>query len=168
MPHRSTILGEIKQRRPFHSRHQEALLALMRTTAVAKRPVVKVVERAGISLPQFNVLRILRGAGPEGLPTLAIRERMVEEAAGITRLIDKLERAGYVVRERSNPDRRMVLCRINEAGLTLLMGLDQEVAEADKAVLNALSDEELERLIELLDKARAGKTLVRNKIEVRG
>lgn len=168
MPHRSTILGEIKQRRPFHSRHQEALLALMRTTAVAKRPVVKVVERAGISLPQFNVLRILRGAGPEGLPTLAIRERMVEEAAGITRLIDKLEKAGYVVRERSNPDRRMVLCRITEAGLTLLLGLDPKVAEADTAVLNALSDEELERLIELLDKARAGKALVRNKVGLMG
>jgi DNA-binding MarR family transcriptional regulator len=93
---------------------------------------------------------------------------VVEEAAGITRLIDKLEKVGYVTRERSNPDRRMVLCRITEPGLTLLAGLDPDVAAADEAVLSALSDEELDRLIELLDKARAGRALVRNKAGVRG
>jgi DNA-binding MarR family transcriptional regulator len=159
MPHKSTILAEIKQKRPFHSRYQEALLALMRTSAVARRPVVKVVEAAGISLAQYNVLRILRGADPEGLPTLAIRERMVEEAAGITRLIDKLEAAGYVSRERSTPDRRLVVCRITKSGLALLAQLDDGVTEADKAVLKVLDDEELDQLIELLDKVRAGKGL---------
>ncbi len=155
MPHKSTIQDELKQKRPFHSRYQEALLALMRTAAVSKRPVVKVVEAAGISLAQYNVLRILRGAGPDGLPTLAIRERMVEEAAGITRLIDKLEAAGYVSRERSIPDRRLVLCRISESGLTLLSELDADVNEADKAVLQVLNDDELDQLIDLLDKVRA-------------
>jgi DNA-binding MarR family transcriptional regulator len=159
MPHKSSILAELKQTRPFHSRYQEALLALMRTNAVARRPVVKVVERAGISLAQYNVLRILRGAGPEGLPTLAIRERMVEEAAGITRLIDKLEAAGYVSRERSTPDRRLVVCRIAKAGLDLLHDLDADVTDADKAVLKVLDDEELDQLIALLDKVRAGKGL---------
>ena len=154
MPHKSTIQDELKQKRPFHSRYQEALLALMRTAAVSKRPVVKVVEAAGISLAQYNVLRILRGAG-QGLPTLAIRERMVEEAAGITRLIDKLEAAGYVSRERSTPDRRLVLCRISESGLALLSELDPDVNEADKAVLQVLNDEELDQLIDLLDKVRA-------------
>ena len=163
MPHKSTILAEIKQKRPFHSRYQEALLALMRTSAVARRPVVKVVEATGISLAQYNVLRILRGADPEGLPTLAIRERMVEEAAGITRLIDKLEAAGYVSRERSTPDRRLVVCRITKAGLALLAQLDDGVTEADKAVLKILDDEELDQLIALLDKVRAG-----NKLRVRG
>ncbi|MEW5919129.1 MAG: MarR family transcriptional regulator [Gemmatimonadota bacterium] len=157
MPHKGTILEELKQKRPFHSRYQEALLALMRTVAVAKRPVVKVVETTGISLAQYNVLRILRGAGPEGLPTLAIRERMIEEAAGITRLIDKLEAAGYVSRERSTPDRRLVLCRITNAGLDLLASVDDDVREADKAVLSILNAEELDQLIALLDKVRAGK-----------
>lgn len=155
MPHKSTIQDELKQKRPFHSRYQEALLALMRTAAVSKRPVVKVVEAAGISLAQYNVLRILRGAGPDGLPTLAIRERMVEEAAGITRLIDKLEAAGYVSRERSTPDRRLVLCRITDSGLALLSELDADVKEADKAVLQVLDDDELDQLIDLLDKVRA-------------
>ncbi|MGQ0641068.1 MAG: MarR family winged helix-turn-helix transcriptional regulator [Gemmatimonadaceae bacterium] len=157
--HKGTILSEIKQTRPFHSRYQEALLALMRTVAVAKRPVVKVVEETGISLAQYNVLRILRGAGAEGLPTLAIRERMVEEAAGITRLIDKLEAAGYVGRERSTPDRRLVVCRITKEGLALLSQLDAGVTEADKAVLKVLNDDELDQLITLLDKVRAGKSL---------
>ncbi|HEY7567105.1 MAG TPA: MarR family transcriptional regulator [Gemmatimonadaceae bacterium] len=152
--HKSTIHDELKQKRPFHSRYQEALLALMRTAAVSKRPVVKVVEAAGISLAQYNVLRILRGSGPDGLPTLAIRERMVEEAAGITRLIDKLEAAGYVSRERSTPDRRLVLCRISESGLALLSELDADVNEADKAVLQVLNEEELDQLIDLLDKVR--------------
>jgi DNA-binding MarR family transcriptional regulator len=159
MPHKGTILAELKQTRPFHSRYQEALLALMRTVAVAKRPVVKVVEAVGLSLAQYNVLRILRGAGGEGLPTLAIRERMVEEAAGITRLIDKLEAAGYVSRERSTPDRRLVVCRITNDGLALLSELDADVTEADKAVLKVLDAEELDQLIALLDKARAGKGL---------
>ena len=127
----------------------------MRTAAVSKRPVVKVVEAAGISLAQYNVLRILRGSGPEGLPTLAIRERMVEEAAGITRLIDKLEGAGYVSRERSTPDRRLVLCRISKSGLALLSELDADVNEADKAVLQVLNEEELDQLIDLLDKVRS-------------
>ena len=92
----------------------------MRTAAVARRPLVKVVEAVGLSLAQYNVLRILRGAGAAGLPTLAIRERMVEDAAGITRLIDKLEAAGHVTRERATPDRRLVLCRITKDGLDLL------------------------------------------------
>jgi DNA-binding MarR family transcriptional regulator len=159
MPQKSSILAELKQTRPFHSRYQEALLALMRTAAVAKRPVVKVVEAAGISLAQYNVLRILRGAGSEGLPTLAIRQRMVEEAAGITRLIDKLEAGGYVSRERSTPDRRLVLCRISKKGMALLAELDDAVTEADKAVLKVLDDGELDQLIVLLDKARAGRRL---------
>ncbi len=154
MPHKSTIFAELKQTRPFHSRYQEALLALMRTGAVAKRPIVKVVEAAGLSLAQYNVLRILRGAGADGLPTLAIRQRMVEEAAGITRLIDKLEAASYVNRERSTPDRRLVLCRITKSGLALLARLDDGVMQADKAVLKVLDDDELDQLITLLDKVR--------------
>ncbi|HJU75002.1 MAG TPA: MarR family transcriptional regulator [Gemmatimonadaceae bacterium] len=163
VPHKSTIFAELKQTRPFHSRYQEAFLALLRTGAVAKRPIVKVVEAAGLSLAQYNVLRILRGSGAEGLPTLAIRERMIEEAAGITRLIDKLEAAGYVSRERTTPDRRLVLCRITKAGLTLLASLDAPVAEADEAVLSALDDDELDHLITLLDKIRAY-----DKVGVRG
>ncbi|WP_396216619.1 hypothetical protein [Gemmatimonas sp.] len=85
---------EIQQVRPFRSRAQEATIALMRTASVLSRRYARLVEPHGVSLAQYTVLRILRGAGPEGLPTLAIRDRMIDEGSTVTRLLDKLERAG--------------------------------------------------------------------------
>ena len=81
-------------------------MALLRTASVVRRAVERVVEPSGLSLAQYNALRIVRGAGAGGIPTLAIRERMLEEGTTITRLLDKLEDAGLVRRERSFPDRR--------------------------------------------------------------
>jgi len=153
---RSSIADELQQRRPFRSRREEAFLALLRTAAVVRRPVVKVVEDHGLSLAQYNVLRILRGAGDEGLPTLAIRERMIEEAAGITRLIDKLEASGHVRRVRSaSADRRLVYCRITSLGLDLLATLDPLVTAADDATLAFLDEGRLQNLLDLLDEVRA-------------
>lgn len=154
-PHRSPLQEELQQRRPFRSRREEVLLALLRTAAIVKRPVARVVEEHQLSLAQYNVLRILRGAGAEGLPTLAIRERMIEEAAGITRLIDKLEHAGLVRRDRTaSPDRRQVYCRITDAGLALLARLDPDVTAADDEALMMLDEEQLDRLLALLDLIR--------------
>ena len=116
----------------------------------------QVVEAGGITIQQYNVLRILRGAGSVGLPTLAIRDRMIEEAAGITRLLDKLETAGFVVRERSTPDRRQVLCHITPAGLRLLTQLDEPVDAANERALIMLDDPEKTTLTELLGAVRAG------------
>ncbi len=125
---RLSIQEELQQRRPFRSKREEVFLALLRSAAVIRRPVSKVVEEHQLSLAQYNVLRILRGAGDAGLPTLAIRERMIEEAAGITRLIDKLEGAGLVVRDRgASADRRQVFCRITPAGLALLAAIDPQM-----------------------------------------
>jgi Transcriptional regulators len=112
----SPLRDEIKQTRPFTSPASEAVVSILRTAAVVQRHLSQVVEAGGITIQQYNVLRILRGAGNVGLPTLAIRDRMIEEAAGITRLLDKLETAGFVLRERSTPDRRQVLCHITPAG----------------------------------------------------
>jgi hypothetical protein len=89
----SALREELKQTRPFNSPAHEALLSVLRTAAVVQRVTAQVVESSGITVQQYNVLRILRGAGEAGLPTLAIRDRMIEEAAGITRLLDKLESA---------------------------------------------------------------------------
>src|SRR3982751_3958794 len=124
----SALREELKQTRPFQSPAHEALLSVLRTAAVVQRVTAQVVEPSGITVQQYNVLRILRGAGEAGLPTLAIRDRMIEEAAGITRLLDKLESAGYVVRERSTPDRRQVLCQITLTGLAPLSALDAPMA----------------------------------------
>jgi MarR family transcriptional regulator, organic hydroperoxide resistance regulator len=156
MPTRTSALSEeLKQTRPFHSAAHEAVISVLRTAALLQRQITLVVEQGGVTLQQYNVLRILRGAGTAGLPTLAIRDRMIEEAAGITRLLDKLESAGYVVRERSTPDRRQVLCQITPAGLTLLAGLDQPVDAVNDIAVAALSAKEQTALVELLGAVRA-------------
>lgn len=151
----SALREELKQTRPFHSTAHEALLSVLRTAAVVQRLSAQVVEASGITLQQYNVLRILRGAGETGLPTLAIRDRMIEEAAGITRLLDKLEGAGYVLRERSTPDRRQVLCQITTTGLSLLAALDAPVDAVTDTAFAALDDAEKASLIELLGAVRA-------------
>ena len=146
---------ELQQGRPFHSPAHEALVSILRTAAVVQRHLSQVVEASGVTAQQYNVLRILRGAGPDGLPTLAIRDRMIEEAAGITRLLDKLEAAGYVVRERSTPDRRQVVCRITDSGLAVLHALDTPVDNVHVMALEHLSDAEQRQLIDLLGAIRA-------------
>ena len=152
----SALRDELKQTRPFTSTAHEALVSILRTAAVVQRHISQVVEGSGVTIQQYNVLRILRGAGTVGLPTLAIRDRMIEEAAGITRLLDKLENAGYVVRERSTPDRRQVLCQITPAGLRLLAQLDEPVDSANVFALVNLDDGERQALVELLGAVRAG------------
>lgn len=112
------------------------------------------IEPSGLSLPQYNVLRILRGAGPAGLATLEVADRLIERAPGITRLCDGLERRGLLERTRSREDRRVVECRITPAGAALLAGLDEPVAAADAASIGRLSGAEIERLVELLDRVR--------------
>ncbi len=158
----SPLRDEIKQTRPFASPASEAVVSILRTAAVVQRHLSQVVEAGGITIQQYNVLRILRGAGSVGLPTLAIRDRMIEEAAGITRLLDKLETAGFVVRERSTPDRRQVLCHITPAGLRLLTQLDEPVDAANERAIAMLNDPEKGSLSELLGAVRAGLSQNRN------
>ncbi len=156
MPTRTSALSEeLKQTRPFHSLAHEALLSVLRTAAIVQRVTAQVVEPSGITVQQYNVLRILRGAGTDGLPTLAIRDRMIEEAAGITRLLDKLEIASFVVRERSTPDRRQVVCHITPAGLDLLARLDAPMDAMTEATCDTMSDAEKATLVELLGAMRA-------------
>ena len=96
------------------------------------------VEGHDITLQQYNVLRILRGAGDEGLPTLDIAERMIEHAPGVTRLIDRLEAKGLVRRQRPADDRRQVLCVATAAALALLEQLDAPMDRADREALGML------------------------------
>jgi DNA-binding MarR family transcriptional regulator len=115
-----------------------------------------IVAPFDITGQQYNVLRILRGAEPEGLPTLTIAERMIERAPGITRMIDRLEAKELVGRENCPNDRRCVYCRITEKGLNLLELLDEPVEEADRAVFRGLDEAEIKQLIALLEKAGKG------------
>jgi DNA-binding MarR family transcriptional regulator len=152
----SDLLRELRQGRPFPSPAQAAVVSLLRTVDVVRRRVAAVVEPHGITSQQYNVLRILRGAGAAGLPTLAIAERMIEQAPGITRLLDRLEAKSLVRRERCPGDRRQVLCRITPAGNALLTALDATLDRVDRRVVAGLDDEELGALLRLLDKVRAG------------
>jgi DNA-binding MarR family transcriptional regulator len=148
------LQAEIAQRRPFHSTRAEVAVSILRTAAIIERHFAQVVARSGITTQQYNVLRILRGAGDDGLPTLVIRDRMIHEAPGITRLLDKLEKAGLARRERTSPDRRQVFCFITERGLTVLEELDEAMRGADDVVVASLTDDEQKTLIELLGKVR--------------
>ena len=153
-PKPTDVRGEIRQGKPFRSRRQEGAIALLRTASVVRRSIARVIEPSGLSLAQYNALRIVRGAGSAGVPTLAIRDRMIEEGTTITRLLDKLEEAGLIVRERSVPDRRQVVCTVTAAGRTLLDKLDPKVDAADEATMASLSKHNLDQLIASLDQVR--------------
>ncbi len=152
----SAIGREIRQTKPFRSKSQEATLGLFRTTDLLRRCFAETLQGSGVTAQQYNVLRILRGAEPEGLPTLAIAERMLERAPGITRMLDRLEAKDWVMRERGQEDRRCVHCRITDTGLALLAELDEPVAAAEDQVLAMLTEGEQETLVILLDRIRAG------------
>jgi MarR family transcriptional regulator, organic hydroperoxide resistance regulator len=148
------VAAEIKQTRPFGSRAEEAAVALMRTADLVRRNLAAVLGPHDLTGQQYNVLRILRGAGEKGLPTLEIAERMIEETPGITRLIDRLEAKGLVARERCATDRRQVFCRITRAGAELLASLDRPLGEAIDAAMSGLKKRELTELVALLDRTR--------------
>lgn len=151
---RSRLVEELQQTRPFPSLTQEAIVGIARTASVVDRAVARAIAPWGLSTAQYNVLRILRGAGSAGLPTLAIRERMIDPAAAITRLVDKLERSGLLARERTSADRRCIQCVITPRGLEVLAALDPVVGEVDAQLLAGLTDAEVEGLISLLDRIR--------------
>lgn len=155
MARRSHLQEEIKQRKPFRSLSQEAVLSMLRTADVVRAHFDKQLAPHGVTLQQYNVLRILRGAGEGGLPTLEIGARMVERTPGVTRLIDRLERKGLVQRARGTADRRIVYCRLTDRGRETVDALDDFIDGADAAALEPLTDTELERLIGLLDRVRS-------------
>jgi DNA-binding MarR family transcriptional regulator len=149
------IQAELKQTRPFESPAVEAHLNLLRTADLLHRGVEAVLKRADLSGEQYNVLRILRGAEPRGLPCREIGERMISRDPDITRLLDRLEHRGLVTRKRGDRDRRVVTTRITAAGLRLLKGLDGPVLQAHERQLGHLGRKRLQALIRLLEAARA-------------
>jgi DNA-binding MarR family transcriptional regulator len=149
-----TLRDELRQRRPFQSPEHEAHLNVVRTAAVLTDAMERVVRPSGLSLAQYNVLRILRGAEPEGLCRNELRDRLVTRMPDVTRLLDRLETSGLVARERSDVDRRLVRTRITPAGLELLAGLDEPVAAEHGRRLGHLSADELRTLSALLTRVR--------------
>jgi DNA-binding MarR family transcriptional regulator len=146
--------GAAKQKRLVHSRQQDAVTSILRTADYFGRFCSPVFAQHGITSQQYNVLRILRGAGLGGLPTLDIAERMIEQAPGITRLLDRLEGKKLVRRERPSDNRRQVLCYITKPGLDLLQELDIPVGNKVNQALHWLDESEIEELLRLLELAR--------------
>ena len=154
----SRLQQEIQQRVPFESVVGEALLSILHTADVVHRRIARAMEPFGITPQQYNVLRILRGAGPQGLPTLDIAERMIEHAPGITRMIDRLEVKKLVVRERGCDDRRQVLCSITSEGLELLARMDAPLKDHSASVAVDATEVQLIGLISVLDSIRAARS----------
>jgi len=128
-------------------------VGLLLTADVVRRYGESLVASSGVTLQQYNVLRILRGSRPAGLPTLEIASRMIEQAPGITRLLDRLERKGLISRQRSPGDRRQVLCVITDKGLSRVDALTAAMRKT-RQPMNRLSEKDLGRLIKLLDAVR--------------
>ena len=151
---KSALQKELGKKQPFACREQEVALNLLRTADVLSREGHALFERYGLSAQQFNVLRILRGHRDTGLPCQRIVAEMVTQTPDITRLVDRLEAAGLVRRERTEADRRLVLVHVTAAGLTLLARLDEPILALHRAQMEHLSADELAELNRLLVKLR--------------
>jgi DNA-binding MarR family transcriptional regulator len=151
------LQAEIKQTKPFAHAETEAMLALQVTADRLASEGARLLKPWDVSPTQYNVLRILRGAGPDGLACGGIGERMIQHDPDITRLIDRMEKRGLVSRQRDGKDRRVVITRITQKGKDLLAELDAPIEEFNKRRLSHLGRERVQTLIELLDLVRAGK-----------
>lgn len=149
------VQKEIKQRKAFRRVEDEAFVNIQRTADVLMQGVAAALKPKGLSPTQYNVLRILRGAEPDGLACREIAERMITRDPDITRLLDRLEDRALVARSRDREDRRVITTRITEKGLRLLRELDRPIAALHADQLGHLGEEKLRSLIDLLEAARA-------------
>jgi DNA-binding MarR family transcriptional regulator len=145
---------ELKQTKPFACREEEVFLNIQLTAERLWWGVNETLRRSELTPTQYNVLRILRGAGREGAKCSEISDRMVTKDSDITRLLDRLETRGLILRERGERDRRVIYARITEAGLRMLAGLDQHIEQCHRRQLGHLGEKELASLSKLLDKLR--------------
>ncbi|MCA1565293.1 MAG: MarR family transcriptional regulator [Acidobacteria bacterium] len=148
------LQDEIKQTKPFGSLEDEAFLNVLRTAEAFLWREAEFLKPYEITLSQYNVLRILRGAEPEGLICREISERMIARDPDVTKLLDRLEARGLVKRERQEKDRRVIIVRITPQGLRLVKEIDEPVLKMTENLLAHLGERKLKTLIELLEEAR--------------
>lgn len=149
------LQAEIKQKAPFASVEQEVYLNLLRTGDAISQRVETLLRASDLSGTQYNVLRILRGAGIPGLTCGETAERMVTHDPDITRLLDRLEKRKLITRTRDSQDRRVVTTRITTGGLKLLSMLDKPLADLHRNLFRHMAGRDLKKLSLLLDKVRA-------------
>lgn len=150
-----TLGTEIRQTRPFRSLREETHLNALRTADHLLRDFEGFFRERALTAPRYNALRILRGAGPDGLPCLEVGARMVTRAPDVSRLLDGLEREGLVERRRADGDRRVVRVRATAKALRLLDSMQDGLDALHRRQFPRLTEAELRRLNRLLEKARA-------------
>jgi DNA-binding MarR family transcriptional regulator len=144
---------ELKKRQPFDCPEQEAVLNLLRTSDRLQIQFTRLFRLFMLTPSQYNILRILRGEG-KPLPCLEIADRTITVVPGITGLIDRLEQNGWVTRTRCTEDRRVVYVAITDKALQVLAEVDEPLLALHRRLLSHMTPEEVQQLIQLLEKAR--------------
>jgi DNA-binding MarR family transcriptional regulator len=151
---KSRLQDELKKKRPFELAEQEAILNILRTSDQFQNRFGRLLREYDLTQSQYNVLRILRGEG-KPMPCLEISDRMIQVVPAMTGLLDRLEKQGFVQRERCTEDRRVVYVELTDAARELLEQMDNPVMELHKQLIGHLTQAELKELSRLLEKARA-------------
>jgi DNA-binding MarR family transcriptional regulator len=149
-----SLSDELHLSRPFTSVEEEALLSIFATYDLLNRGFAQALREHGLTTAQYNVMRILRGAGEEGLPLMTIARRMIVLYPNVTRLTDRLEADGQIRRIRCTEDRRVVRGFITEEGLQSLSQLDEEIRELNLHLMRGAQQPDLRKLISILDEVR--------------
>lgn len=152
----ASLADEIQMAKPFAVPEEEASLSIIRTSELLQQQGSTIIKPYDLTGPQYNVLRILRGSSPRGLPCGQIADRMITHDPDVTRLLDRLEARGLISRERGNQDRRVVVATITPEGLRLLQEIDPVILEYHRGQFSNLDSTELRELIRLLQLVREG------------
>ena len=148
------LAKEIRQNKPFQSREEETFLNLGRTYEFLQQRVAELLRRHQLTPTQYNMLRILRGAAPQGLTCSQATERMLSPDPDITRLLDRMEARGLISRDRTEEDRRVVITRITDRGLELTKQIDVPLHHLLKQCLGRVGQQRLKELIDVLEALR--------------
>ncbi|HEX8281941.1 MAG TPA: MarR family transcriptional regulator [Pyrinomonadaceae bacterium] len=150
----SKLLEELGQKKPFATLEDEVFVNVLKTADDFLRKEAELLKPYELTPSQYNVLRILRGAVPDGLICREIGERMIARDPDVTKLIDRLEGRGLVTRERQEKDRRVIVIRITDEALKTLAEIDRPVLELTAGLLGHLGERRLKNLNSLLGAAR--------------
>lgn len=149
-----SLQEEIRQSKPFEHVGDEALLSILRTATVLEHGLTEALRPHGITHTQYNVLRILRGAGGRGLCGREIAERLISRVPDVSRLLDRMEEAGLLRKERDSGDRRHVTARITPKGRRVLAQATPELAAFGRGRTDRLAPRALEALVRALGAIR--------------
>lgn len=150
----SKLQQELKQTKPFRSLEEEVILSIAHTAEYLAAAISSVLKSSDLTMTQYNVLRILRGAGSEGLSCSEVSERMVTKESDVTRLLDRVEARGFISRERPASNRRIVVARISDEGMSVLAQLDQPIDELNRNLVGHLGTKKQKDLKSFLEAVR--------------